>query len=149
MAPLVVAAVLARLGRWRLARIAIDPVVDDVVVELPRPDEAGVGLARDQRFVFGHRRVAMHRVELVGFGTTLLENIVEAVVEDRLSNRGIRLHRRHPHAQRNASACGNYALIPSGYFGAELRGVHRAEIAVDDMAMERVLHPRRVVGRSK
>ena len=42
--------------RRRLRRIAVEPVLDDVVIELARPHEAGVGLADDVALLVGHRR---------------------------------------------------------------------------------------------
>ena len=43
--PLVVPAVLARLGGGGARRVAVEPVVDDVVVELLRPEQPGERLA--------------------------------------------------------------------------------------------------------
>jgi hypothetical protein len=35
-----------------LQRIALEPILDDIMVELLAPEEAGIGLARDAGFVF-------------------------------------------------------------------------------------------------
>ena len=47
VAPVAVPAVLARLGRRRLARVAVEPAAHVVRVHLLAPDEAGARLAED------------------------------------------------------------------------------------------------------
>ena len=53
VAPIVVAAALALGRRRRLGRVAAQPGLDFVVVELLRPEQAGEGLALDQARVVG------------------------------------------------------------------------------------------------
>ena len=53
--PLVVAADLARRRRRRLGRIAVEPALDVVVIELLAPQQAGEGLAHDAARVVGER----------------------------------------------------------------------------------------------
>ena len=45
-----------RRRRRRLRRIAVHPVLDDVVIELARPHEPGVRLPDDRALLLGHRR---------------------------------------------------------------------------------------------
>src|SRR5439155_3633417 len=51
MRPLPVGTALPRGRWWRLGRVSRQPVFDDVVVELPRPDETGIGLPHDPTLV--------------------------------------------------------------------------------------------------
>ena len=63
--------------RRRLAGIALEPVLDDVVVELARPQEAGVGLADDVALGRVERRVAPVGVVVVGLEAAPVEDRVE------------------------------------------------------------------------
>ena len=59
--PVAVAAVLAACGRRRLVGIAVEPVLDDVVVELLAPEQPGVRLPRDAALVVRERRPGCDR----------------------------------------------------------------------------------------
>ena len=56
------------LGRRRAGRVAVEPALDVVVVELLRPEHPGEGLAQDERLVGGSSGRRQLGVELVGLG---------------------------------------------------------------------------------
>ena len=66
--PITIPALPALAWRLRLRRIAGKPVVNVVVIELLRPQQAGVGLSLHQALVLGEMRPLDGRIELVGFG---------------------------------------------------------------------------------
>src|SRR6266849_9325449 len=77
MSPLVIAAVLAFLWGRRIARIALQPVLNYIVVKLLGPQHPGETLAHD---VLGIRREVLWndcRVELVGLALAERERFVE------------------------------------------------------------------------
>ncbi len=80
MAPVRVAAVLARRGRGRFERVAVEPVAHDVVVELLGPDQPGEGAALDRRRLLVEHRV-QRGVEAIGFGDARVEAAVEVGVD--------------------------------------------------------------------
>src|SRR5260370_28729322 len=77
MPPILVPSALVAVGRRGLIRIALEPVLDDVVVKLLAPEQAGVCLARN-RALFGSRSGGCAvLVESVGVVVSLREGSVE------------------------------------------------------------------------
>src|SRR6476660_138766 len=74
MGPLAVAAVLPAGRRRRLPRIALEPMLHDVVVVLLRPQEPRERLPRDAPAVVGKRRRDHRVVEVVGLALPLVED---------------------------------------------------------------------------
>jgi len=60
-----------------LRRIALEPVVDDVVIELMRPEQAGIRLPNDAPLVISERSVARCKVEFICLGAPLFERLLE------------------------------------------------------------------------
>ena len=81
MEPIVITAVPARGGRRGLGGVALEPVLDGVVVELFRPEKAGVGLADDFAFGLGEVIGFPGFVEGVGFRDALIEDFGKRVAE--------------------------------------------------------------------
>ena len=79
VAPVGIAAAQAVLRRFRPVAIALEPVFDDVVVELLGPQKAGVALAADQVFLGREGLGDDVVVELVALGDPLGEGFVEAI----------------------------------------------------------------------
>ncbi len=103
--PVAVAAVLARLGRRRLAGVAVEPAADVVRVHLLAPDEPGARLAQDPHRL-GVGAVRRERlVELVGVGLAGRDDLVEGGARPR----GLLLLGSRP-VQRSRSS----ALPPPG-----------------------------------
>ena len=61
----------------RLLRVALQPVLNDVMIELLAPEQPGIGLARDAGFVFVEPSREALRVKLVSLANTVLEYLVE------------------------------------------------------------------------
>ncbi len=77
MPPFVIATRAVRVGRLRLIRIAFEPGVDGVVIELLRPQETGVGLTHDGAFVGAEMSGLLSRVECVVFRLALGQRALE------------------------------------------------------------------------
>ena len=54
------------IRRRRLRRVAVEPLVDGVVIELLRPEKPGIRLARDRTFVRRRGFGNQSRVEPIG-----------------------------------------------------------------------------------
>ena len=78
MSPLVIAALAAFRGWGRIAGIALQPVFDDVVIKLLRPQHAGKALAHDVLCI--RRKILRYDggVELVGLALAESKYLVEA-----------------------------------------------------------------------
>src|SRR5262249_1908707 len=76
MRPIVISALFTRVGRRRLLRIAAEPVLDDVMIELLGPEQAGVGLTGNTGFRTLQRTAKASRIKLVGFSNPIREDPV-------------------------------------------------------------------------
>src|SRR6516162_3464111 len=74
MGPVMVAALLTLRGRRRLARIAVQPITDDVVVKLLRPQQAPVRLPNDAAFLVTDARGNARGMELVGLAAAFCKD---------------------------------------------------------------------------
>src|SRR5207247_9919796 len=72
--PVVVAALAAARGRRRLRRVALEPVLHDVVVELLRPEQARVGLTDDGLLALAERPGNVARVERIRLADAVRED---------------------------------------------------------------------------
>ncbi len=141
--PVGVAARQAGGGRRRLRGIAVEPLAHDEVVELPRPEQAGVGLARHRALGRGERGRDDGGVELVGLADAVGEDGVEAGAE-RVGGRLLRGRQPQPH--RGAAAGRQLEAVPRRRLRADGRRVDGALPPGDDAVVERVLDVRRPVG---
>ena len=130
-------------GRRRLAGVAVQPVADDVVVELLRPEQPAEGLPQDVRGVFRERAGDHGRVKLVGFSLARIDDTgrvvdrARAKVLVRQTERArLRAPARHRQAYRAA------ALVPV------LAGLTAPRFAVHDVRVEAVFDERRSVRRA-
>jgi len=131
--PLAIAAVLPVRRRRRLRRVAFQPLLDDVMVVLLRPEQARERLPRDVDRIRRQRRRQDGLVELVGFGDAGGEDGVERCSELRCA-RAVQAQ-----LQRARLAGGQRQRVVGRSFRAALRRIDRALLTVDDKAMERVL----------
>ena len=76
MEPTRVATVAARLRRRPVGIVAVEPGVDVVEVNLFAPEHAGESLPLNATFVFAGLRGMNRIVELVGFGSSLSDNLI-------------------------------------------------------------------------
>src|SRR5439155_9807244 len=72
--PVVVAALAPARGRRRLRRVALEPVLHDVVVELLRPEQARVGLTDDGLLALAERPGDVAGVERVRLADAVRED---------------------------------------------------------------------------
>ncbi len=151
VAPLVVPPALARRGGRGLARVAVEPVVDDVVVELLRPQHPGERLPLHPPLVLGHLLGLEGRVVRVRLVAAALHRRVEVGEGIEVA---VAVHRRHgarPYESeppRRRPARRHLPPRVRGGLGARLRGAHRRPVARDDVRVERVLHAGRGAGRA-
>ena len=75
--PIAVAAVGPASGRRRLFRIAIQPAVDHIVIELPRPEQAGIGLPGNLSLFFVDIRRQPGGIEFVGLADAIDKDPIE------------------------------------------------------------------------
>ena len=80
--PVRIAAGLARLGRRRKVGIALEPVFDDVVEELLRPQQARVGLPGDQSLLQSQFRRNDLGIELVALVLSCGHDVSKGFSED-------------------------------------------------------------------
>ena len=131
--PVGVARVGVAVGWGNLAGVALAPVVDDVVIKLLGPEEAGVGLAGDVARFGGVAGEAVF-VEGVGLGEASGEGGV-AVDEGGGEDEGIV---GEAEADGGAAAGGDVEAVEEGCFGAILFGVSGGGVALDEGAVEGV-----------
>jgi hypothetical protein len=67
----------AHVRRQRQLRVAVDPVGNDILVELLRPQQTGIGLPADGLFDARQGLRDFRSVEGVGFGLALGEDLLE------------------------------------------------------------------------
>ncbi len=132
--PLVVAPVLALGRRRRLARIAVEPALHDVVVVLLGPEHPGQALAHHGSPVLAERLRNDARVELVGLGPAARNHVVDAGAGD-LGG----VLRGEAHFHRRRAAGGDQQLVVRGRLGADAGRVHRLGTPVDDGVVDAVL----------
>ena len=144
VAPVPVAGVSTACGRRGRRGIALEPGLHVVPVELLGPHEPGVPLPQHLRL--GRRQVARApRVEGVGLGDALLEDLLEARAKQLLR----RVHvGDQPQPQRHRLARLHLEFVARRALGARARRVDRALLAVDHQLVKRVLHVGRGVGRA-
>ena len=93
MLPLRVAPVPPRRRRLRPGRVAVEPELDAVMIELLGPEQAGIRLALNAPLIFVQPRGLDGPVELVGLGHPPLDDRVE--VAERVVESGMGEARSH------------------------------------------------------
>ena len=76
-----ISALLPLRWRWRECGIAFQPDVDVIVIELLRPEHSGERLALHIARVCGKTLGNDLRIELIGFGNSLVENRLKRLVQ--------------------------------------------------------------------
>src|SRR5712692_11328762 len=145
MVPLVVAAFQALPGWGRIARVTLQPVLDDVVIELLRPQHAGKALAHD---ILGIRRENLRNygcVELIRFALAQCESPVEAVKRALPLKVGV----REPQPGYYRFARTNCELVMRRCLGAGVLRIDSILGAVYHVVVDAVLHVRCAVLDSK
>ena len=142
MPPLVVATVEALTGRLWLARIAVQPLFDHVMVKLFVPEETGQGLALNRAILFVQSFWRKLGVKLVCFRPPQFEHRIE--IGERFSARFIKVARQ-PQSHRNCFACRNVELVVRTRFCPELRRIDDVDLALDDTIVDRILHEWRYI----
>jgi hypothetical protein len=135
----------SRLRPFRRAAggIAEQPILDDVMVELLRPEQAGVGAPGDEAFTVGKLGGQDGLVERVALRSTLGEDLLEAGDVD-----GADLVRTlQPQAEHARTARGKHDLEPCRRLRPDELGVHRLGPSADHPLVECILHVRAGVGR--
>src|ERR1051326_3058108 len=77
MTPSGVATGQALVRRWRLARISIKPLIDDVVIKLLVPKKPGERLPLNRAVLLANRGRRELVIKLIGFGPSQFENCVK------------------------------------------------------------------------
>ena len=141
MGPFMVASCAALVRGRRFIGISLEPVRDNVVVVLFRPEHAGKGLPRYELFVFGKLGWKHNIVEFIRFILALQEQLIEFI-------EGV-LHRLAIARGRKAQIeCQSLAWLHSpvvscGRFGPGGRRVHRLVFSIHHIPMKRVFEVRR------
>ncbi len=133
--PRVIAPGPALRRRRRKAGVAEQPLVHVVMVKLLTPEQPREGLALHEAFVvrdFGGRQGL---VELVRFGATLGEQVVERRTERRRAAD----ERRQPQANHLLAAGGDREAVAGGALRPLARGIHSVRASMDHVLMKRVL----------
>ena len=136
--PLVVAALLAFRRRRGIGGVALQPVLDHVVIVLFRPEHAGEALAHDRARVGGEVRGDDGGIEVVGLAHPLREDLVEAGTEGSLAGGGqvaVAEAQAHAGALARTQAQG---VVGSG-LGAGLGRVHALAAGVHHAFVDAVL----------
>ena len=133
-----------RRGR-RLSRVTVEPFLDDVVIELLRPQQTRDGLPRDVARVGRQRRGEQARIKLIGFANPRVERRRERVGE----RRRVLGHIGEPQAYLGCFAGGQIDGVPRGRLRPLVRGICRPAVAVHDRTMKRVFDVRRRVRASE
>ena len=143
VAPVRVAPLPAACGRRRLAGIAFEPVLDHVVVELLRPEQAGVRLPADAAVVVRRAGRDAAPIELVGLAGPVRKHAVEVRAEGLA--RGLFLG-EEPQVDGCRILRGDVQHVVRRGFRAGRRGIDRVRPPADDVLVKRVLDVRAFVG---
>src|SRR5215469_10121661 len=141
MRPLVVAALLALLRWGRIAQIALQPILNDVVIELLGPQHAGEALPHHVLSVCCQVSRNYRRVELVGFTLAKSKRLVktgEGVLACEISvcqaeTYNYRLSGWH------------FELVVGCRFCALVVGIHSLSNAMDDEFVDSIFHIRSAI----
>ena len=77
MLPVVVTLVVSRGSKWLALRVALEPLLNVIVVQLLGPQHTGQSLALNPSFIFTQTGVLHSLVKLVSLGQSLFESLVE------------------------------------------------------------------------
>eukprot|EP00053_Salpingoeca_punica_P018048 m.175423 g.175423 ORF g.175423 m.175423 type:complete len:782 (+) comp17347_c0_seq5:171-2516(+) len=147
--PVGVAAAEPLARRRRLVTVALEPVADDVVVELLGPEEACEGLALHQALVWGQLERHDLRVKVVSLFHALLEGLVEAGAEHVVGRDARALLAAHAEADDGLAARRHLEDVVEAGLGAASEVADGRVLAMDDVAVEGVLDKGRVVVHAK
>jgi hypothetical protein len=121
--------------------VLLQPARDVVVVELLAPEHPGERLAEDERGVGAHPGGDDGGVERVGLASTRVEDLGERLAERRRRDAPGR-RRRESQAELDGCPRLDRELVVRRRLRPRLRRVHGVPLTVDEVAIERVLHPR-------
>ena len=142
MLPIAVATAPARWRRRGLCRVAVEPLLDDVVVELLRPQKPRERLSHDALRVFAQVFGDDRRVELVGLAPPHVERALELLAEGFVNARRRLLREAQTHdalaARRDRQDIARRGLRAAPF------GVDGTAHAADDVIIYPVLRERAV-----
>src|SRR4030095_1057573 len=116
MHPLVIATVFTLLRRERIAGITLQPSLNDIVIELLRPQHAPEGLAYDVLCIRSEVRRGNSVVKLIGLLSALGEGKIKARAEGPCWGRG-HLFVSEPEFYDCALPGRDSNLVMAGHFG--------------------------------
>ena len=127
-------------GRRRLAGIAVEPVVDHVVVELLRPEQPGIGLPADAAVVVRCAGRDCGSIELVRLADAVGKHAVE--VRGRTARVGASSSAKSRSSTVAASCRGDVQHVVRRGFRADCRRIDRVRPPVDDVIVKGVFDVR-------
>ena len=141
-------AALGAAGRRRgLRRIALEPVLDDVVVELLAPEQAGVALPEHPPLVLRRGLRQALAVELVGLADRARRSTCSKPAPNGL--RGLALGRGAGDGRRARRPAGTSEDVVDGGLGAHPGGLTAPASPCDHVRVKGVLHVGLRVGRTE
>src|SRR5712692_7043845 len=136
MGPLMVTAVPALLRRGRVGPVTLQPVLDDVVIELLGPQHARKALAHNILCIRGKVLRNDGGVKLIGFALTQRESLVET--DKRILAFEVRVRKAHPDYYRFSYA--NCELVMGSGLGAAVLRIDRVLGAVHDVVVDAIFY---------
>ncbi len=145
MRPLPIPAMQPATRWWRwLGRVALQPAIDLVIVELLGPKESGLRLAHDAILLALGRLMDARGKKSIGLVLALLENGGERITEGLPAGRHLALLAQ-AHAHGPALAGGDFLHVVRRRFGSDLGRIDRVGLAMDHRLVKSVLHERLLV----
>src|SRR5262249_20403167 len=135
MPPLVIATIPALRRRERIAGITIEPLFNDIMIELFRPKHARDGLTHDVLWIWSEAWRGDCGVELIGFPATFGEGRIEARAEGPARGRG-HLFVSEAKLYNDGLPRPDLERIMAGHFRPRSLGVHRFLGAVHDVVVD-------------
>ena len=148
MPPALVADAAARVRRWWLARVAVEPASDVVGVDLLAPHQPGAGLAEHPHLLGCRSLRRQVGVELVGVGLTSRDDRVEGLCGPAGPGGRRRVRPVQPQAQLGGASGGDRDPVTQCGLRAETARVDRCGTA-DDVVVDAVLRVRRARRRAE
>src|SRR4051794_34164317 len=135
-----IAAAPAQWRRRRLIRIALQPIGDDVMIELLRPQHPGERLPHYVAAV-GRKVLWYHLlIEFVSFMNPIVKDSINGVPID---SGCLPIGQDYPNSPAVAGA--DFEDVVSGRFGPRLRRIHGIATSIHDVVIDAVLGVRRSV----
>src|SRR4029453_1686021 len=137
MPPIMIAPLKSAGRRRGHRRLALQPLIDDVVIKLLAPEEAGCGLPNDASLRFVEWRYCDRAIKIVGVRDSRCKGFLE---QRSKWIRGCFLFRKQSQRNRLHSAGGKPERVVKGGLCADACRINGIRPAVDYMFVESVLH---------